>query len=80
MTRTEFSNLLYKALIETANKGLKDDKVLLDMFKEPEDILELKMNYTTVGQLFGLNMIQNIQELMEKYYKKKENNEDLEEL
>lgn len=59
ISKNDFTEMLTRVLNETVNKGLVYDEAAKVMFTK-EEFAELNNQYRTVGQLFGINFIQNL--------------------
>ena len=58
-SKNDFTTMLTRVLNETVNKGIKYDEAAKVMFTK-EEFAELNNQYRTVGQLFGINFIENL--------------------
>lgn len=59
ISKNDFTTMLTRVLNETINKGLKYDEAAKVLFTK-EEFAELNNQYRTIGQLFGINFIENL--------------------
>lgn len=57
--KNDFITMINKVLNETVNKGIEYDEVVKVIFTK-EEFTELNNQYRTIGQLFGINFIENL--------------------
>lgn len=63
--KNDFITMMNKVLNETVNKGIKYDEAVKVMFTK-EEFTELNNQYRIMGQLFGINFIENLLKEMNK--------------
>lgn len=57
--KNDFITMINKVLNETVNKGIEYDEAVKVIFTK-EEFTELNNQYRTIGQLFGINFIDNL--------------------
>lgn len=57
--KNDFITMINKVLNETVNKGIEYDEAVKVIFTK-EEFTELNNQYRTIGQLFGINFIENL--------------------
>lgn len=57
--KNDFITLMNRVLNETINKGIEYDEAVKVIFTK-EEFTELNNQYRTIGQLFGINFIENL--------------------
>lgn len=57
--KNDFITMMNKVLNETINKGIEYDEAVKVIFTK-EEFTELNNQYRTIGQLFGINFIENL--------------------
>ena len=59
ISKNDFITMMNKVLNETINKGIEYDEAVKVIFTK-EEFTELNNQYRTIGQLFGINFIENL--------------------
>lgn len=57
--KNDFITMINRVLNETVNKGIEYDEAAKVIFTK-EEFTELNNQYRTIGQLFGINFIENL--------------------
>lgn len=65
ISKNDFNEMLTRVFNKTINKGLAYDEAAKVMFTK-EEFTELNNQYRTIGQLFGINFIENLLKEIEK--------------
>lgn len=58
-SKNDFTTMLTRVLNETISKGIEYDEAAKVLFTK-EEFAELNNQYRTIGQLFGINFIENL--------------------
>lgn len=59
ISKNNFTEMLTRVLNKTINKGLVYDEAAKVLFTK-EEFADLNNQYRTIGQLFGINFIENL--------------------
>lgn len=59
ISKNNFTEMLTRVLNKTINKGIEYDEAAKVLFTK-EEFAELNNQYRTIGQLFGINFIENL--------------------
>ena len=59
ISKNDFITMINRVLNETVNKGIEYDEAAKVIFTK-EEFTELNNQYRTIGQLFGINFIENL--------------------
>lgn len=59
ISKNDFTTMLTRVLNETISKGIEYDEAAKVLFTK-EEFAELNNQYRTIGQLFGINFIENL--------------------